>query len=249
MNITVGTNGLRAALRAVGPHLNPDGENSPDLHRVRLEIGAENLTVSATSGFTAGHAVVAIRDHHDGEPGAFDLSPSDVKVILGLFRGSKEGDDLSLRLEVTGKHTTVTDCSGLFDGTQLRLPRYPTTEKFPPVQQLIRDSIVQGVNRRTRDRLHTTPDLVALFVTSAKAYGYPLVIDPAGRKGGTLLITCGEHFIGLLAAREIDEDTTAKLHDWHMRWLDRLEYTEPPAPLIDFDVEPQNLDDPDGGAE
>lgn len=245
MNITVGTNDLRAALKAVAPHISPDPE-SPDLHRIRFEIGAENLSVSATSGYTIGHAIVSILDHHDGEPGAFDVSPNDGKEILALFRGSKDAMDLRLQIEVTSKHTIVTDVSGLFSGKQLRLPRYPTTEKFPHVQQLIRDSIVRG--RKPVERLHTTPDLVALFVTSAKAYGHALVIDPAGRKG-TLLITCGESFIGLLAARVPDDDTLAKLHDWHMSWLQRIEDTGPPAPLIEFDadaVEPQPLEDPDG---
>lgn len=222
MKFTVGTADLRLALRAVAPHADPEAD-FPALHRVRLDLGGENLTVSATNRYTIGHALVSVWGNDDGEVAAFDLSPTNIKEILVLFHG-KAGDgdqpDNTVRLEVTDEHVTITDVSGLFEGKALQLPRYPMEENFPNVANLIRDKITSGA--QSAERLITSGQLLGLFMKAATAYGESLVIDPTGETGA-MLITCGESFVGLLMPQRADEDVTAKINGWHADWIERLE--------------------------
>jgi hypothetical protein len=221
MEITVGTEDLRLALRSVAPHADPDA-GFPQLHRVRLEIGTENLTVSATNRYTIGHALVSIWDNADGEIGAFDLSPTDIKEILVLFRG-KAGDgdepDNTLVLKADDEHLTVTDVSGLFPGKQLQLPRYPMEDNYPDIAKVISEKLAKGPE--STERLLTSGSMLGLFMKAAAAYGEPLVIDPAG-DAGAMLISCGESFVGLLMPLRADDDTVAEINGWHFDWLKRI---------------------------
>lgn len=221
-SITVGTEDLRLALRAVAPHADPDPE-FPQLHRVRLAVGPENLTVSATNRYTIGHAIVSIWENQMGDLAAFDLSPSDVREILALFRSTKgHTDDMpddTLLLEVDDHHATVTDVSGLFPGKSLRLPKYPVEENFPNVAVLIK----QGLTRQPAgtERLITNGKLLGLFGKAAAAYNEQLVMDTSGGNAA-ILITCGESFVGMLMPVKGDEDTHARIEGWHTDWLERL---------------------------
>lgn len=221
MEITVGTDDLRRALRAVAPHADPDPD-FPMLHRIRLEAGAENLSVSATNRYTVGHAIVSIWDHGQGELGHVDLSPLDVKQILVLFKGKAGSDDTpddTLKLAVDDTHLVITDVSGLFAGKSLKLPRYPDEENFPDIQHLIATKLAAG--KKATERLLTSGSMLGLFMKAASAYAEPLVLDPAG-EAGALLITCGESFVGLLMPIKPDEDELAKINRWHFDWLNRF---------------------------
>ena len=179
MKFTVGTADLRLALRSVVPHVDPDPD-FPQLHRVRLVVGPENVTVSATNRYTVGHALVSMWDNLDGELDHFDLSPTDVKEILVLFHGkANEGDepDYTVRIDVTEKHLTVTDVSGLFAGKALQLPRYPVEDNFPDVETMIRDKIT--ARAKSAERLITSGKLLGLFMKAATAYGEPSSTRPA----------------------------------------------------------------------
>ncbi|MGX7679095.1 hypothetical protein ACSMXN_09355 [Jatrophihabitans sp. DSM 45814] len=215
--VTVGTDDLRQALRAVSVHADPDPEFA-QLHRVRLEIGSVNLTVTATNRYTVGHAIVSIEDG-DGEVAKFDLSPQDVKEILGLFKGSKDGQDEFLRLEVTDELLTVTDISGLFAGKALSLPRYATDDNFPNIEKLLHTKLTAGTSES--DRIVTNGQLLGLFTAAAKAYSEALVIDTTP-VGYSMVITCGESFLGLLTAIRPDEDLSLQIDGWHSAWLRRL---------------------------
>jgi len=220
-SLTVATDDLRQALRSVAPHADPDPD-FPPLHRVRLEVGPVNLTVSATNRYTVGHALVSVEDNHDGELASFDLSPQDVKEILALFKGKAgEGEqpDDTLRIDVTDKHVTVTDVSGLFPGKSLSLPRYPDESNFPSVSKLIADTLTKDAT--APERLVTSGKFMGLFTHAAKAYGESLVMDPTGSKSA-LLISCGDSFIGLLMPVALDEEEAAKVNGWHSDWLTRL---------------------------
>lgn len=249
MRFTVGTGDLRLALKSVVPHVEPD----PDMtktHRVHVDVGPENVTASATQGFTIGHALVSIEDNLDGELGAFDLTPTDVKEILVLFHGKAgSGDypDDMVRVEVEEKHLTITDISGLFEGKALQLPRHPTEDNFPDIAEMIRSKLT--TRSKSAERLVTSGHLVALFTKAAAAYGEPLVIDPAGNTGA-MLITCGESFIGLLMPQRADEDTTAKINGWHADWLLRIQDRAPVDEGLDLDVdEPDEPATPSAPAE
>ena len=221
MKFTVGTADLRLALRSVVPHVDPDPD-FPQLHRVRLDVGPENVTVSATNRYTVGHALVSIWENLDGEMGPVDIAPVDVKEILVLFHGkANEGDepDYTVRIEVTSEHLTITDVSGLFEGKALHLPRHPMEDNFPDVSTMIRDKIT--AEPESAERLITSGKLLGLFMKAAAAYGEPLVIDPAGSTGA-MLISCGESFVGMLMPQRADEETAAKINGWHADWLLRI---------------------------
>jgi hypothetical protein len=218
-SIKVVTHDLRKALQAVAPHADPDAD-FPPLHRVRIEAGQVNATVTATNRYTAGHALISIEDPDD-EVWHVDLSPTDVKEILTLFKskGEDEGDD-TLTLKVTEQHTRITDSSGLFEGKSLQLPRYPDETNFVNVRALLATSLLKPP--------HGTPRLVAdgakvsLFNAAAKAYGHPLVIEPTG-ENTVLVISCGESFLGLLMPMRQDEETDARQAAWREAWMRRLD--------------------------
>lgn len=221
MRFVVATADLRLALKSVGPHVDPDPDFA-QLHRIRIVVGPENVTVSATNRYTIGHALVSLWDNEDGELGLFDLSPQDAKEILALFPGKKSaGEDIgdSLRLEVTKDYLVVTDISGLFAGKALTLPRYQTEENFPDVAQLVAGKLLIG--GELVDRLVTSGELLALFVKATAAYKEPLVIDPHGA-AGAMLITCGESFIGVLMPIRPDDERIAQINAWHGAWQARF---------------------------
>ena len=220
-SITVGTDDLRLALRAVAPHADP-ADDFPPLHRIRLDVGPVNLTVSATQRYTVGHALVSIEDNHDGDLGHFDLSPQDVKEILALFKAGTPKDehpDDKLRIDVTDKHVKVTDVAGLFDGKSLALPRYATETNFPKVAEMMAKSLAR--ENKAAERLVTNGNLLGLFTHAAKAYGDHLVIDPSGNDGA-MVVSCGESFLGLLMPVRPDDDVLDRINGWHADWLTRL---------------------------
>lgn len=226
MRFVVATVDFRLALKAVGPHVDPDADFA-QLHRIRVDVGPVNVTVSATNRYTIGHALVSLWDNEDGEIGFFDVSPQDAKEILALFPGKKgDGDDIgdSLRIEVTSKHLIVTDISGLFAGKQLTLPRYQIEDNFPSIANLISAKLLTG--GQGVDRLVANGDMVALFVQATKAYKEPLVIDPNGA-AGAMLITCGESFIGVLMPIRPDDERIAQINAWHGAWIARFAEREP----------------------
>jgi len=223
--LTVGTLDLRQALTAVAVHATDDPD-IPTFNRVRLEVGPVNLTVTATNGYTAGHALVSVIDNVDGEAGApFDLSPQDVKEVLALFRSSKETEQSdTLQLQVDDKHTTVTDVSGLFSGKSLVLPRLPLEGNFPDIEGLIGQHIADGFfGPFDGDRLIADGRKLASFTKAAAAYGQPLVLEPCGTTAPRLIVLCGDSFIGLLTTmRPDDEDRAAQMREWRDAWRRRL---------------------------
>jgi len=241
-SITVGTRDFRQALEAVAPHASPDPKYTV-LHRIRLDIGAENLAVSATNRASMGHAIVSIWDSKLGSTTAVDLSPLDVKEILLLFKSAsghgEEMPDEQLELTVRDDTLTVTDIGGLFEGKQLVLPRYPTDDNFPKVENLLRNKLASPA--LGADRLTTDANLLKLFGKAAGAYGEPLVIDPAGNNAA-MLITCGESFVGLLCPMRRSDDAEAQIKRWHTDWLERLSTGDTSIPE-EFADEPQAVEE------
>lgn len=232
MRFTVATTDLRAALRSVAPHIAPD--DIPSMHRLRLDRGPVNLTVTASDAYTAGHAIVSVLDgdDDDGELGAFDLSPQDVKEVLALFKGKGgNGDDdygSLLRIDVndaqsrntedTG-HVTFTDTSGLFEGKALSVLRTPTAPDFPDIAGLIGNVLRRPA--AASERLVTNGKFWKRMTEAAAAYGEPLVVEPTG-EASTLLVLCGESFVGLLMPLRPSEDVQIAQKQAREAWLERL---------------------------
>lgn len=254
MKVIVGTRDLRQALASVAPHVSPDKEHTT-LYRLRCEVGAVNLSVSAASGYTAAHAIVSVIDNEHGEAGSWDLQPSDAKEILALFPiGKGHEDQDTLRLEVDREHVTVTDVSGLFPGKELTLPRLADDELFPDVPGLIGSNLESGsaFEDFAGEVMSTFGPQLKGFLAATSAYSEPLVLQPVGAIQPRLLITCGESFIGLLSMLAPDgEEGAARIRDWRRAWSMRLPAAptrrnpEPPAGDGDGDGEVPDEGDPE----
>ncbi|TYP82043.1 DNA translocase FtsK [Blastococcus xanthinilyticus] len=219
-SLTLSTEDFRDALRSVVVHAAPDKDTT--LHRIRCDVGPENLTITATNRYTAAMAIASIEDNHDGQLSSFDLSPTDVKEILTLFKGRRPGEEDvgdTVRLEVDGEHFTITDTGGLFEGKQLVLPRQPQTVVFPDISLVVSQTLTKRRQRTTR--LAANGVLVALFATAARVYARSLTLEPTG-ESSALIVGCGDSFLGLLMPMRIEPDYAAELDAWREAWQHRL---------------------------
>ncbi|PKV80865.1 DNA translocase FtsK [Nocardia fluminea] len=223
LTIKVGTGDFRQALNSVRIHACAD-KDVPTIHRIRLAISIENVTVTATDMFTAGLAIVSIWDGYGPEETVtVDLLPEDVSKVLMMHPGGKDKADepeLMLRLDLTGERVTITDCSGLIDGRALTIPRLPTDGGSLGT---IPDLILKG---------HASPavvvsdmvvsgDAIARFKAASSAYGDPLEVEAhAGVRA--LLVRCGESFLGLLMPRTLASSERDRMTEWSSGWDRRL---------------------------
>lgn len=250
---TVGTEELRRILKAVAPHAHPDVHISA-LHRVRFELIGNTLRLVATNAYTAALAELSVTNGYGDtdHPKPWDLSPLDVKKLLGIFDGKSastvQGEE-QVRVDVNGKYVTVTDTSGLFEGESLQLVRYADEPKYPPVAAVIGRTMRLGST--DVDRLVTDGARMSLFTRTASALGQPLVLQPSGARG-TLVVTCGEHFIGLLMPMRVDEQKEANLTNYLAAWWRELP-DDPSAPTsVDWGVygtDSREVGEEDGDAE
>ena len=226
--ILVGTHDFRRGLKSVLPHTSTD-EDLPALCRIRLDVGPQNVTITATDRFTAALAIVSVHAHldTDGEEtelswiGTIDLVPADAKSILGIFNAPKDkGDEPQyiLRIEADENHVTVIDSSGLIDGHSLKVPRI-TDDAFPRLEKLFgqyhyaKATLVEdiAVNGKFQSR----------FAIASSCYDEPLIIQTT-TAGRAQFIRCGESFLGLLIPVHVSEDDTARHTEWRKAWDQRL---------------------------
>ncbi|MGW2096074.1 hypothetical protein [Promicromonospora sukumoe] len=229
-SILVGTNDLRAALKSVRAHACTEPE-LPTLCRIRLDVGPQNITVTATDRFTIGLAIASVFAHLNVDTReetdlswleVIDLAVDDVDKILGIFPGGKEPADepqYLLRIETDQTHIVVTDSSGMIDGRALKIPRLPADESFRDLPGLIWK--VHSGKPVLIENLAVGGRYTARFTTAATCYREPLVIEATTGSRG-LMIRCGESFLGLLMPIALDEDTEARHLEWRKAWTNRL---------------------------
>ena len=127
--IDVSTVALRKAFTAVVPHADTKATNTWH-YRVRLYADHTSLIVCATNGRSAGLAEVPLGPG-DGPsaPFQFDLSPKQVKEILGGFEADEKDETdeqyAVTRIVVSHDKVILTDLSGLWPGKKYDLPRFP----------------------------------------------------------------------------------------------------------------------------
>lgn len=216
----VATNDLRAGLISVVVHAFND-DRLPLLNRVRLDIGPERITITATDRWTAGLASVEIITHLQPELEIVDIAPDDVQHILKVFRCGKDKEDepqYMLRIETTETHVIVTDASGLIDGHTLKVPRLATDEDFPNLPTYIH----QQSNPLTVSRLGYTGKMLARFNAAELCYGAMLVMEAATGDSRALTIRCGENFIGRMTLTPIADSAHNQLVEWREAWDQRL---------------------------
>ncbi|MBF6399756.1 hypothetical protein IU438_28720 [Nocardia cyriacigeorgica] len=223
-SVTVGTNDFRNALTAVRVHASADAD-VPTVHRVRLAIGRENVTVIATDMYTAGLAIASVwdSDTNTGDSCTVDVLPADILQILRIFGAGKEKADepeFMLRLDISGDRLTITDCSGLIDGRAYKVPRLPTdggalctvpdliARQHDSAPSLLADMIVGG-------------ETMARFRAAGSAYEQPLEIE-AHTANRSLLIRCGESFLGLIMPARPSDDARDRMTEHRRDWDHRL---------------------------
>lgn len=227
MKVFVEIADLKAALKAVAPHADPD-KDMYMLHRVNFVATRENLFVSATNRYSVGCALVSVWDSEltgSVADDQFDLTPAAVKEVALLFSEGKDKDDGAgdLQIEVSETELTFTDVSGLFPGKSFTTPRTHVGEPFVNLPRLLASTIDAG--RALPTRLATNGRLIKLFAAAAQAYGMPLVIEPSGRGNGTLLVSCGESFMGALTPLKADDGSEIGMdtQEWKALWGLRMQ--------------------------
>ncbi|OZC62120.1 hypothetical protein CH267_00840 [Rhodococcus sp. 06-621-2] len=220
----VGTGDFRAALLSVLPHA-ASSEKEPDsLKRIRLEPDDQNVTITATDGFSAGLAIASIWEHTAAELFTIEITPDDASKILNLFKGGTEKNDEPehlLRIELTETHVVVTDVSGLdgIDGRVLKLPKTPVDETFPDIAHIV--SRNHHAPLIAADDLIVNGHMLGKFKVAGQCYHEPLILEThAGYK--SLLVRCGESFLGVLMPAKHDAVYIEKSNEWNRNWNNRL---------------------------
>jgi len=231
--LVVGTADLRQALTAVRPHACTDKE-IPDLARIRLTVDPQNLTITGTDRFTCGLAIVSVWElaWEPDDTDLVELLAEDIAKLLTIFKapakdGGEDGPQYTLRFEITADQVTVTDCSG-FDivGRRYRMPRLETADALDLVPQLVdrihgsKLVLLDGVKDMT-----VSGDHLARFKVASSTYDRPVSLETRGEgrsNSPTILVRCGESFLGLMMPRRLLDDDVQRAREWADGWTARL---------------------------
>ncbi|MGW4124742.1 DNA translocase FtsK [Nocardia sp. NPDC004711] len=229
--ITVGTADLRQALASVRVHASTD-KDFPEINRVRLTIGTEHMTVSATDRFTAALADVSVWEH-DGEPVELvELLRDDVAELLSIFHapGKDSGDSPQylLRFEIDAEQVTAKDCSGLNIGVgrEYSFPRLATEDALNVVPRLIEHAHSgQLVTVVDLGDMTISGDHLSRWKDATKAYGERLAVETRRglmKRTQTMLMRCGESFLGAMVPQSMFDEERDKARAYAERWSARL---------------------------
>lgn len=218
----VNTEDLRAALRAVLPHVPRANDSSDWLQVVRVSPFGDGLEVTATDRYTAALATVPVWEYDGDGADVFDLTVDQVRAFLEVFPKPGKGEEHTVRLDVLGGVVRLVDTSGLFDGKELTLPIHAVDERFPEIRNALRGAIHQEeaiVGEFWLDERRLTR-----FAVAQRVYGYPLVFEPAraGLVPTSLVVRCGPSFVGRVALSRPDEEAVREADAWARTWIDRL---------------------------
>ncbi|TSD48560.1 hypothetical protein FFI94_022105 [Rhodococcus sp. KBS0724] len=220
--ILVETNDLRAGLISTVAHAS-NGKYYPSLARVRLDVGPVNINITATDTHTVGWAVVSVVSHVEPELETIDISVTDVEKILTVFKAVRtKGDEPehTLCIATTEQEITITDASGLFAGEEsLTVIRLPAEEKFPDIPA----SFAHAQHSRPRpiDWLLVGDSLVRKFHAAAACYHEPFTFETV-RTSSSIIVRCGESFIGRMPQPELRPAVKEELARWRSGWDARI---------------------------
>jgi hypothetical protein len=225
--ITVSTDDLRNALRAVVPHVGPAADVEI-LQRVRLHIRDGNIMVVATNRYTVGLALVSIwsppEEQPDGEV-IVDVTPRQVTELLTMFKAPKKADDDTgdddLRLRITDRFLVVTDVAGFFPGKEVTWPRVANEEGYPDLPTMV-GQLLATAGSASASTMHTNGVLMSLFGPAAKVYDSHVTIEPTSEMHGALFISIGESFLGALMPIKVGDDKIQEMAEHRRGWDARL---------------------------
>lgn len=133
----VNTTSLRAALRAVLPHISTEEGAPLAITSARVIATSDGLQIIATDRFTAASATI---ESPSAENMTFDLSPDQIKKIMSMFRPPKdlvESAELEISLTDHGKSVVITDVCGMFPGDSMTLSGVSPVDGFPDVRRVM----------------------------------------------------------------------------------------------------------------
>lgn len=216
---------LRRALAAITPHV-PSPKDSLQLARVRLTPFAHTLEVTATDRYTMGLALVSVLGYDDESADVIDLSITDVKKVLAVFKVPDKGEEVEIRISTTREEVTFADVSGLVTGESLTLQRVTGGDDlFPNLREMFAGNLRQ--DRTQVGDFWLNAPLLHRFEPAQRSYGSPLIFEPH-RSGKSLIIRCGSSFLGIIARVMPDEYARGEATGWVNDWNERL-----PEPKMD----------------
>ena len=239
LDVAIGRASVRCALAAVLPHVG----RTTVAARVRFTFESDTrLLVSAGDGYTIAVARVAVHQV-DALPelAVVDLEPRSVREILAVFTPPSDKSEQAMwneeafRLVVTDTEVTITETSQILDGRSLTVPRLaPLGEdesSYPDVPGHVAGYLEAPVTTEATARV--APNLLARFVTSAKAYGKDVPeLDLVLRKGPGcygFTVSLGRDLVGVLLPVRVSEDTRHACSGRDAAWVERLRPLARPA--------------------
>lgn len=219
LDVGIGRASIRCALAAVLPHVGRTQVSS----RVRLTFESDTrLLVSAGDGYTLAAARVEVH-YADALPelAVLDLEPRSVREILAVFTPPSDKDeramwnDEAFRLVVTDTEVTMTEESAILDGRSLTVPRLAPLgddeTSYPDAPGHIARFLSAPVAADLATQVN--PNLLARFITSAKAYGKDVPpLDLVLRKAPSIYgytVALSSDLVGVLLPIHQSEDSAA----------------------------------------
>jgi hypothetical protein len=220
MKIRIESDQLSAALAATVAHAT-SGKDDDYMRSVDVQIIDDHLILSASNGGTTGVARAVLMET-SGELSRFALDRDDVATVRGLFSGKNKDLEVTVNAMMSTPSSPddkpevvhqvqIRELGALFGGREIRLttPDYSKRD----VEGLWH-TIASGLRRKAPQlpRTAVEPKDVGLFRAASAAYGEPLSIEPADGFG-SLLVQCGQNFIGFLHADARDNPALTHARD------------------------------------
>lgn len=216
--MVVELNDLRHALAAVMPHV-PSPKHDERLARVRLTPQSQNVELTATDRYTMGLALVSVLEYQEADVDVIDLSAADVGKILAVHTAPKKGVEAHVRIQCDSSVVTVTDVSGLMDGESLILERTTSSDTFPDLRRAFAGTLRAG--HVIDGEMWFSGSLLHRFEAAQRVYGRALIVEPTKQRG-SLIVRCGESFLGQIALIRPDEDDILQSKGWVESWATRI---------------------------
>lgn len=208
---------LQHIARAVLVHAGTDAM-WPLLNDVHIEVRDGHLLLAATDRFTLGVYRTGLSEH-SGDPIEIRV-PAPVLRSAVTMIGRRSRGEVQLRL--TPDHVTLT-----FDHPQVRADAAASPVSYVmPAEPSTQPLWLRLVNTTTAEAMTATetvtgvnPAYLARFRHAAHRFE-PILIHGPGRAMKPVLVTAGEHFIGLImpvhvGASGSEDDGTDALTSWH----------------------------------
>lgn len=234
--ITVPTDEIRDALRAVLPHANKLITDDHEAeHRVRFVFGTDHVFAVASNGQTTALAKVAtVEDSRkerfavDDGPLVVDLTPRRVRLMLQQFKSKPSdpevGQLMEFAVDAEKESISVADIGGLWSAGEVqRYPLEEPAEAFPDVMAIVSRALAGVGTSPIGKALVSDGKVLALFQSASRVYGQPLQVEGTGTpQSRGFVVSCGPDFLGTVRSGHADDDSLKKRERDRRSWLELL---------------------------